>query len=192
MTVLGLIRHGLTDWNKAGKMQGQTDIPLNEEGKRQARALAVYLQQERWRWDRISSSDLQRASATARIISDVLGLGDVHLDPLLRERGFGLAEGMTVAERQAKYGADLEKQAGIESEEEVLDRGRRYLEGLMLRGEGQHVLVVSHGAYLKRLFSLLIPELPDVYIDNASLTVVEKTSEGWSIQLHNYRAHAQT
>src|SRR5690606_174542 len=105
MTVLGLIRHGLTDWNKAGKMQGQTDIPLNEEGKRQARALAVYLQQERWRWDRISSSDLQRASATARIISDVLGLGDVHLDPLLRERGFGLAEGMTVAERQAKYGA---------------------------------------------------------------------------------------
>lgn len=57
MTTIGLIRHGQTDWNKAGKMQGHTDIPLNDQGKIQARQLAEHLSRQNLKWDAIYSSD---------------------------------------------------------------------------------------------------------------------------------------
>lgn len=187
MMILGLIRHGQTDWNRLGKIQGQTDIPLNEEGKKQAKRLADYLQQGEIAWDAIYSSDLERAHLTADIIRESLQLTGVRLDPRLRERAFGLAEGLTAAEREGRFGGDL-TQAGCEPEADILLRGQRFLDEIKVTEAGKHVLIVSHGAFLKRLLSLLIPDLPDAYIDNASLTIIRYHEKDSELLLHNYKA----
>ena len=106
MTTLFLVRHGETGWNAARRIQGSTDIPLNETGRAQARATAATLA-ERFAGTRplVVSSDLSRARETAEIIADALGVDAPHLYPELRERSYGAAEGLTDTEYFARFGA---------------------------------------------------------------------------------------
>ena len=83
MTRLLLVRHGETDWNADGRLQGQTDRPLSDFGRKQARGLADELAAEGF--EAIYSSDLARARETAEIIGARLGL-PVELDSDLREK----------------------------------------------------------------------------------------------------------
>ncbi len=103
MTSLILCRHGRTDWNDLGRYQGQTDVPLNEEGWEQARQVAMTLQAERI--DAVYTSDLRRASDTAQEIARVRGLVACE-DPRLREIDQGRWEGLTV-EQIRERDADL-------------------------------------------------------------------------------------
>src|SRR5215467_14607337 len=95
-TTLLLVRHGETDWNADGRLQGQTDRPLSDFGRRQARQLAEELDGEQF--EAIYSSDLARARETAEIVSERRGLA-VRLDPDLREKDWGNWEGLTAVER---------------------------------------------------------------------------------------------
>ena len=95
MIELIVVRHGETDWNRVGRLQGHTDIALNSTGLEQAARLAAALAGESIA--AIYSSDLARALATAKPVAAALGL-TIKLDPLLRERNYGLLEGMTFAE----------------------------------------------------------------------------------------------
>ena len=88
--VLFLFRHGQTDWNREGRLQGHTDTPLNAAGLAQAEALAKRLLAHRL--DAVVSSDLTRALTSARIIAEVSGV-PLLTDPGLREVSVGLAEG---------------------------------------------------------------------------------------------------
>ena len=97
MTTLLLVRHGETDWNAEGRLQGHTDTPLNDYGRRQARTLADELAGEPI--DAVYSSDLARARETAEIVGGRLGL-TVVVDPGLREKNWGSWEGLTPAERE--------------------------------------------------------------------------------------------
>jgi broad specificity phosphatase PhoE len=90
VTTLLLVRHGETDWNAEGRLQGHTDMPLNDLGRRQARALADELAGDGI--EAVYSSDLARASETAEIVAERLGL-PVGLDPDLREKDWGTWEG---------------------------------------------------------------------------------------------------
>jgi probable phosphoglycerate mutase len=90
--VLYLARHGETDWNAEGRWQGQTNVSLNATGRAQAKRMAESLREAELSW--IVSSDLARASETARIVGAELGLA-VELDRDLRERSFGVFEGLT-------------------------------------------------------------------------------------------------
>ncbi|ACG74202.1 phosphoglycerate mutase [Anaeromyxobacter sp. K] len=96
-----LVRHGETDWNAAGRLQGQTDVPLNATGRAQALALAARLRAEGIR--AIASSDLSRARGTAEIVGAALGLEIALLDPDLRERGYGAWEGLTRGECEVRH-----------------------------------------------------------------------------------------
>src|SRR6476661_9887592 len=96
MTTLLLVRHGETDWNADGRLQGHTDRPLSDFGRRQARQLAEELAEEKL--DAIYASDLSRARETAEIVGVRLGLG-VVIDPGLREKDWGTWEGLTGVER---------------------------------------------------------------------------------------------
>jgi broad specificity phosphatase PhoE len=96
VTTLLLVRHGETDWNAEGRLQGHTDRPLSDLGRRQARQLAGELASEEL--DAIYSSDLARARETAEIVGERLGL-PVVLDPDLREKDWGTWEGLTSVER---------------------------------------------------------------------------------------------
>src|SRR3954452_24611267 len=95
-TTLLLVRHGETDWNAEGRLQGHTDRPLNEYGRRQAKELAARL--AGGHVDAIYASDLSRARETAEIVGERLGL-TVVIDPDLRETNWGTWEGLTGDER---------------------------------------------------------------------------------------------
>jgi probable phosphoglycerate mutase len=99
--ILYLARHGETDWNAAGRWQGQTDIPLNSRGREQALDIAGRLRAEGIA--SVASSDLLRARETAGIVAGALGLEIGRVDAALRERRFGCFEGLTREEVAARY-----------------------------------------------------------------------------------------
>lgn len=146
MTDLVLVRHGETEWNRLKRVQGRTDIPLNETGRQQARATAERLTGEHF--DAVVASPLSRAAETAQIIADGLGIGPIELVDDLVERNYGEAEGMTGADIDARWGGRLEAQ---ESRTEVIDRVKPALLAIAARHPGQRVLVVSHGGVIGSL-----------------------------------------
>lgn len=146
MTDLVLVRHGETDWNRHGRVQGRTDIPLNDTGREQARAAAERLTGAGL--DAVVASPLSRAAETARIIADGLGLGEVELVDDLVERDYGDAEGMTDRELDARFGGRLDAQ---ESREATVARVKPALLAIAARRPGQRVLVVSHGGVIGSL-----------------------------------------
>src|SRR5215467_11482476 len=93
--LLFLFRHGETDWNREGRLQGHTDTPLNATGLAQAEALAEQLRTHRL--EAVVSSDLLRAQTTARIVAETIGL-PLFTEPGLREVDVGAAEGLLWAE----------------------------------------------------------------------------------------------
>lgn len=157
---LYLARHGQTDWNAAQIAQGQTDIPLNSVGRDQAHALAQAF--EGVRLDRIVSSDLIRASETARAVGDILGLS-VELDSRLRERSFGEWEGrpyhdfhVSMRERAETDGTAYEhtRPPSGESLSDVADRVSELADEVIARGGA--TLLVSHGGALSMLLGRLL------------------------------------
>ena len=141
MTTLLLVRHGETDWNADGRLQGHTDRPLSEFGRRQARQLAEELADEEL--DAIYASDLSRARETAEIVGARLGLA-VDLDPDLREKDWGSWEGLTTVERERVEFAGETTQA---HEKRILGALRRIAD----RHPGGQVLVVTHGGSMRRV-----------------------------------------
>jgi len=152
---LFLARHGETEWNRVGRWQGNTDIPLSEVGRAQARQLAERLRDRNV--TEIFSSDLSRARETAEIVAEALGVTRLRLDPRLRERGFGCFEGLTReeceerhAEVWASYLADRRTvPPGAEPQAQVVARVVAALTAVAESDLTGHVLVVSHGAAIR-------------------------------------------
>ncbi len=146
MTTLLLARHGETDWNRELRIQGSSDIGLNELGRRQAQFLAQELTDVEL--DAIYSSDLSRAQATAAAVAATHGL-EVNLDSRLRERSFGSWEGLT-REDISTFPAGSRHDG--ESDDEVRVRVLAAVEEIAANHRGQRVLVVSHGGALNTLW----------------------------------------
>lgn len=154
MTELYLVRHGETDWNRAHRIQGSTDIPLNDTGREQARTTGRLL--ARRRWDAVVASPLSRAFETASLIAAEVGLGVPEIDRAIVERNYGAAEGMTGAEIDALYpsGTDV---PGRESREDVVSRAIPALLAIAERHPGQAVIVVSHGGVIRSVLNAVQP-----------------------------------
>jgi 2,3-bisphosphoglycerate-dependent phosphoglycerate mutase len=189
MTVIGLIRHGSTSWNKEGRAQGSSNIALDEDGVAQAKLLAERLKLENW--SVIYSSKQFRARQTAEIIAEGLGL-PVLSDDRLKERAGGQIEGTTEQERIRKWGDNWrELELGIETVGEVAHRGIEVINELALKHYGQNVLVVSHGALIQHTFAGLIPDHPSDHVNNASITTIHKTDDNWVCKLYNCTRHVE-
>ncbi|QAY66148.1 histidine phosphatase family protein [Paenibacillus protaetiae] len=187
--IIGFVRHGKTDWNALGKIQGQTDIPLNDEGIAQAELLAARLSDE---WDAVISSDLQRACQTAAIIAGRTGIPLLKPDARLRERHYGLVEGTTEEERLARWGADWRMQnIGKEPDESVRNRGLSFLEDYAAANPGTRLLIVSHGSFLSEIFKALCSQIEDVHLGNLSYSIFEQESGAWKPLLYNCTKHLQ-
>jgi len=154
MTELYLVRHGETDWNREHRIQGSTDIPLNDTGRGQAATTGRLL--ARRQWDAIVASPLSRAFETASLIAREVGLGEPEIEPAIVERNYGAAEGMTGVEIDALYpdGTDV---PGRESREDVVARALPALIAIADRYPGQAVIVVSHGGVIRSVLNAVQP-----------------------------------
>lgn len=143
-----LIRHGETDWNAKRKIQGQTDIPLNSNGKQQAEEAANEI--VNLKIDRIISSDLSRAKETAEIINKKIGV-KITLDKRLREENFGDYEGRIIEEITDEEWNVLnetpEKIHG-ESRNQLYERAKSFISQIK---EDENILVVTHGGLLRMI-----------------------------------------
>ncbi|MEK3670891.1 histidine phosphatase family protein [Paenibacillus sp. FSL R10-2771] len=189
MATIGLIRHGITEWNIAGRAQGLADIPLNREGREQAVKLAGRLRKERW--DIMISSHLCRARETAEIIAAASGIEEHLIDERICEMDCGQLEGLNEAEWLGRWGQDWRSlELGMETAEDVSRRGALVLEELYNRYGNKKILVVSHGALIGLTLQHLLPQVfTTTYIDNASLTLLTKTNNNWDCQLYNCVEH---
>jgi probable phosphoglycerate mutase len=159
--MLFLARHGQTDWNAAGRWQGHTDVPINEYGRAQARALAERMRREGVA--AVASSDLARARDTAEIVARMLGVAVARVDADLREQRFGLFEGLTRGECEARFPEELARcrvdaraaPPGGESRQALLARVgaavRRVVDEL-----ASPALVVMHGGAMRSLLRELV------------------------------------
>jgi precorrin-2/cobalt-factor-2 C20-methyltransferase len=158
-----LFRHGETDWNREGRVQGHADVPLNGTGIDQAEALVERLRPHRL--EAIVSSDLARAWTTARIVADALGI-PLLPDRGLRETNVGAAEGLLWAEAKIRFGAGLTERwyrdddAAFPGGETGLATRRRGLEALR-RFASSHpyrrIGVATHGAMIRQLMKHALP-----------------------------------
>lgn len=166
MTVFALVRHGETDWNRERRIQGSSDIPLNDTGREQARATGTLLASRRW--TALVASPLSRAAETARLIGEHVGLGEPELEPRLAERDYGAAEGLTGAEIDVKFpdGAEV---PGRESREAVADRVIAALHDLAARHPGEAVIVVAHGGVIRSVLESVAPGRHREPITNGSV-----------------------
>ncbi|HET7010527.1 MAG TPA: histidine phosphatase family protein [Anaerolineales bacterium] len=162
MTRLLLIRHGQTDWNREGRFQGQTDVPLNAVGREQARAMAEQFRSEPP--EAIYSSDLLRARQTAESLALVTG-APLHLDPRLREIDLGEWEGMVFADIEKNQGALLARRRrdpmdtyppGGEGIRSLVARVVPFLQEVLRRHPEALVALVSHGATLAAIKMYLL------------------------------------
>jgi len=153
-TRLLVIRHGQSEWNALRRWQGQADPPLNEEGVRQASEAALKL----GGFDAIWASDLQRASHTAAIIAEALGIGPVLVDPRLRETHVGPWQGLTHDEIEVGWPgflADRRRPAGFEIDEDVNGRVLEAFHDIAEATPGGEVLVVTHAGVIRSVRRLL-------------------------------------
>ncbi len=201
-----LLRHGRTPWNVAKRLQGQSDVPLDEVGRWQAAEAAAVLVR-RFRADAVVTSDLGRAADTARAYAGLIGL-DVVADPRLRERGFGTWEGLTGAEVEERWpeeyrlwhgGAEVdgippEGESRRETAARVADAITEHAEALE---ERQTLLVVSHGASINLALTSLLGLDPVAWrglvgLDNAHWSELRRMradlEPAWRIGAHNVGA----
>ena len=159
MTELLVIRHGETDWNRQHRFQGQIDVPLNDIGLAQAGRLGRRLADEPI--DVLISSDLQRARSTADAVAQTRALQPL-IDPLWREQGFGVLEGLdvgTIRTRHAdlwsawtRHECDYTLPGGGESNTDFHARVMRAMDTVLARHAGRRVVVVTHGGVLDMLW----------------------------------------
>ena len=172
-----LLRHGETDWNRQGRIQGHTDIPLNENGRKQIAQVAAGLAGVCPDMDVILCSPLSRAKESAAIAA-----GQLHYpkdtiieEPLLIERSFGEAEGLTAAEREQKYPnyhySDIGYVfPGMESFEELLGRARSVFRKITeTYKDKDNILAVSHGAMLAAVITAVTDGRIAYFSDKISL-----------------------
>jgi 2,3-bisphosphoglycerate-dependent phosphoglycerate mutase len=194
-----LVRHGETDWNAAGRIQGHSDTPLNAAGRLQARRAAQRLAREPIR--ALYSSDLARAFETATIIGAPLGL-TVVASPQLRERRYGEWEGLTSPEIQARYpeqfaiwrarSTDFVPPQG-ETRNELLTRALAELQTIARRHVREMVVVVSHGGLCYVLINHILGSVDgdrrEFTFGNASIHTLDVTGDQWSVISMNETAH---
>lgn len=155
MNKLYIVRHGKTDWNTLGLLQGLTDIDISEEGIKEVNSLSQKIDLNKI--DICISSPLKRAKKTAEIL--VKDNKKIILDDLLLERGFGNLEGKKInfdlIEEQWNYNLNTSAN-NIEPLQECLERANKFLEKIKKLYPNKSILIVSHGSFIKALHFNLI------------------------------------
>jgi probable phosphoglycerate mutase len=192
-TRICIIRHGETDWNVEKRIQGHTDVPLNETGRAQAMAMAFNAAHQRFQ--AIYSSDLARTVETAKLLAQ-REEQDVKLLPQLRERHYGVFQGITAEEGAARYPAAYAHYVArdlnydFETGESLLGFAERVREGidwLVRHHSGQTIAAVSHSGLLdvvyRRATGRPLHTPRDFKIPNCALNWFHFDGQGWHLEV---------
>jgi probable phosphoglycerate mutase len=198
-TTLVLVRHGETAWNAEGRVQGQTDVPLNQVGRAQAQALVPVLAAERF--GAIYSSDLLRVRDTAQPTARALGL-EPRLDAGLRERHYGMFETLTYVECRERFPVEFERFrekeldfdfGSGESLQTFYERALATMAAIVARHAGEAVLVFTHGGVLEMLYREAtargLRSVRDFEIPNAAINRFEYGAGRWRLRAWAECAH---
>jgi uncharacterized phosphatase len=179
-----LVRHGETDWNNIGKLQGREDVPLNMAGIEQMNETAGYLKD--FAWNVIISSPLSRAKKSAEIISGELGGIKIIEDFDLVERDYGKASGMTLDERKIHFPDDI--WIGAEPFDVVQNRTVNALLKHAQEYDGDDIIIVSHGAAINAILiyfggnEIATEKSP---LKNACMSLLEKNKDQINVVFSN-------
>jgi len=187
ITSICLVRHGETDWNVAGRLQGRTDIPLNKNGIWQSQQCGEFLQA--FEWDIIVSSPLKRAKQTAEIMNEKVNRLLVEMDEFV-ERGFGDAEGMTKLECTEKFPDKI--YPNQEETEDFYNRVMSGVEKINERFKGKKVVLVAHGAVINAILTNLSNgEIGSgkTRLENTCISNIDFIQDRWKIKDYNQVAH---
>ena len=186
-----VVRHAVTDWNQAGRLQGRTDIGLNAEGVRQAMALSARLRPENI--SRILSSPMRRAVRTVLPIAESHALA-LETSEDLQEADMGLWEGLTWDEVRARHADQITERDRVgpaykghrgESILEVMARAGRFLEALRNEAAGKTVLVVTHASPARHLIGHATgnPEHHRLRLENTALSILDLTTAPTRVEI---------
>ena len=173
--ILFLFRHGETDWNREGRLQGHIDTPLNTTGLAQAHALGESLC--RHRLDAVLSSDLSRARITAQIVAMAIG-APLFIETGLRETNVGAAEGLLWAEAKTRFGEGLTERwysdgdvafPGGETGIATRTRGLAALRRFTAVHPHRRIGVSTHGAMVRQLMKHALPAGSPAGVRNTAL-----------------------
>lgn len=178
--MIALIRHGQTDWNREGLLQGSSDIPLNATGRAQASDALMTLRSRPW--DAVVSSPLRRARETAEIIADGLGIPLGAAYPGLVERDYGPLEGTPSADAIATW--PTREYPGAESLASVAARGTEALAAIAADAPGSAVLAICHGTIIRYTLAALAGR-PVPGIDNGAISLVRGVPGAWEVATVN-------
>ena len=176
--ILFLFRHGETDWNREGRLQGHIDTPLNATGLAQAHALAESLRPHRL--DAVLSSDLTRARTTAQIVATAIEV-PLFVETGLRETNVGAAEGLLWAEAKTRFGQGLTERwysdgdvafPGGETGIATRSRGLAALRRFTAAHPYRRIGVSTHGAMVRQLVKHAIPSGVAAGVRNTALYVL--------------------
>lgn len=185
-----LVRHGQTNWNKEGRYQGITDIPLNEDGQNEAKMARDYLATKDW--DCIVSSPLQRAKETATIINEKVGTSLLLMDELV-ERSFGEAEGLLYHEIEPTYGS-LKNIPNYETTEMLNKRMIQAMERIA-QLPYEKVIIVAHALVINKILCIIEHGLANENyhtLSNCGLSYITCQNDEWKIEQINETIHLQS
>jgi len=193
-----IVRHGETDYNAQHRWQGHLDVPLNENGKQQADALATYFADQSI--DLIFSSDLKRAYDTAQAIATAKKM-DIKKEKRLREVHLGLFQGLTRTQIQEAYPQEAFNWDNDDSfvvpqgESRVQLQNRAYAawQSLTKSKDAKTIMLVSHGGTIRMLLQKLFPEkVAYIKLKNTSISIIERDEEGnWQPSALNTTPHLE-
>jgi uncharacterized phosphatase len=188
LTKLCLIRHGETNWNKEGKLQGREDIVLNTYGEKQALYSGQYFKQ--MNWNVLISSPLKRALKTAEIIKDHLNFDEIVVMEEFIERDYGEISGLTKEEGTMKYPNGIVPSQ--ESREQLTFRSMKGIGKVRDSFINQNVIIVTHGGVINSILSKLSNGKigsGKTILKNACISQISYQNESWEIDSYNTIEH---
>ena len=187
-----VVRHGETEWNVQQRIQGYGNSPLTARGLAQADAIGARLAAEPF--DALLSSDLGRALQTAGRIAARTGHAVIP-DPRLRERNFGVGEGLTYAEIDARYPGAFSRTQEMdpdyrvpqgETRREFHTRIMHAFEAIAAEHDGERVCVVAHGGVLAAIYRVIhdipVAQPHTIPISNAAYNAITFEADRWSLE----------
>jgi len=179
-----LLRHGETDWNSLGKLQGREDVPLNTTGIEQINEAAKYL--KNFDWSIIITSPLSRAKTSAEIISKEVGDVKILEEIDFIERDYGKASGMMPDERKLAFPDGI--WTGAEPQDKLQNRTINALVKYIEEYDGENIIIVSHGAAINSILAYFSNNeigTGKTTLKNACMTLLEKTDNEIKIVYYN-------